>query len=135
MPVQHAPKAGWKPTAALGTTFGTNAAANAKAVGFPPGVTLWCDFEGPDSVSTADDATAYINAWAAAVNGAGYDPGLYVGSGAPLWKSESSVAEPANCGFCLIQLYTTTQVAGVEVDVDVVQFDCEGRLPYWLFGS
>src|SRR5437870_3928108 len=41
MPVQHVARAGWLPSAALGTTNGKNAAKNAGTVGFPPGVNLW----------------------------------------------------------------------------------------------
>jgi hypothetical protein len=40
MPVQHFPGEGWSPTGSLGTTNGQAAAANANAIGFPPGVNV-----------------------------------------------------------------------------------------------
>ncbi len=48
----------------------------------PAGVTLWCDSEGQAGGASA--TIAHVNAWAAVVKAAGYDPGLYVGAGTPL---------------------------------------------------
>src|SRR5882672_8077696 len=45
MPVQHVRNAGWRATAARGTSTGLNAANNAQIVGFPPGVNVWMDLE------------------------------------------------------------------------------------------
>src|SRR5579871_936160 len=45
MPVQHVRGHAWAPSAALGQQDGEQAAANAQAVGFLPGVNLWCDLE------------------------------------------------------------------------------------------
>src|SRR5215471_4332572 len=38
MPVQHVARAGWLPSADLGTTNGKNAAAHTQSVGFPLGI-------------------------------------------------------------------------------------------------
>jgi hypothetical protein len=93
------------------------------------------------------DLGAYVNAWAQAMKSGGYDPGLYVGSGTPLdgtqlyalsvdryWKSLSQVSEPT-CGWSMIQLYPETTIAGVLVDVDVIQQDYKGRVPSWYQGQ
>jgi hypothetical protein len=142
MPVQHVRYPNWMPSAELGTIDGRQAVANARACGFPAGVTVWCDSEG--QAGGAAETIAYVNAWAAAVRSGGYDPGVYVGSGTPLdgqqlyglsvdryWKSQSQVAEPT-CGWAMIQLYPETSIAGVKVDIDVIQRDYKGRLPNWL---
>jgi hypothetical protein len=142
MPVQHVRYPNWMPSAELGTVDGHHAVANARACGFPPGVTVWCDSEG--QAGGAAETIAYINAWAEAVRNGGYDPGVYVGSGTPLdghqlyalsvdryWKSQSQVLEPT-CGWTMIQLYPQTSIGEVTVDVDVIQKDYKGRLPCWL---
>jgi hypothetical protein len=142
MAVQHVRYANWMPSAALGSGDGDDAVAHARACDFPAGATIWCDSEGQAGGATA--SIAYINAWAAAVKNGGYDPGLYVGSGTPLdgqqlyaldvdryWKSFSQVNEPT-CGWSMIQLYREVTIAGVAVDVDVIQHDYKLRLPSWL---
>ena len=108
-------------------------------LGIPKGVTIWLDVE-----SVEEDPTAAINAWADALAAAGYVPGLYVGAniGPPdnpllaealyklhvvrYWASMSNTPTP-QCGWVLRQLYPTTNVGGVPVDVDVTQCDWEGR--------
>lgn len=131
---------------------GSTAVLRAQAAGILPGVTVWLDVEGYHG----DSATliAKINAWAGAVRAAGYDPGIYVGAQALLtskqlydlavdryWHSMSRVvdvggqlAEPS-CGWCMLQLYPTIKVAGVDVDADVVQSDYEGRVPSWQIAA
>jgi hypothetical protein len=84
MAVQHVRDPGWRPTSSLGEQDGTNAANNALAVGFPPGVNVWCDLEGVNSSSTAQDVIDYCNSWYDAFSAAGYAPGLYVGANAVL---------------------------------------------------
>lgn len=142
MPVTYSRAPGWQPTGELGLEDGMLAAGRADAAGFPSGVTVWCDLEGASG--DVDTTTAYVNAWAGVVRDAGFDPGLYVGSGQALdgaqlyalavdryWRSFSKVPEPT-CGWCMLQLYKTTIVAGVGVDVDVVQYDYRARVPNWL---
>jgi hypothetical protein len=142
MPVTYSRASGWTPTGELGQEDGSSAVADAKAAGFPAGVTVWCDLEG--CAGTVETTSAYVNAWAGVVRDAGFDPGLYVGSGQALdgaqlyalavdryWRSFSQVPDPT-CGWSMIQLYKTVTVAGTSVDVDVIQYDYRARLPNWL---
>ncbi len=142
MTVQHVRYVNWMPSAQLGTVDGQNAVANARACDLPSGVTIWCDSEGQSGGAIA--TMAYVNAWSAIVRAGGYDPGLYVGGGTPLdaqqlysldvdryWKSFSQVSEPP-CGWSLIQLFKPMTIAGINLDVDVVQYDYKGRVPNWL---
>ena len=69
MAAQHVDSWGWAPNADLGTQYGGLAAANAKAVGFPAGVSIWLDLEGVASGTAASDVVAYCNAWYDAVAG------------------------------------------------------------------
>ena len=69
----------WKPTAAKGSRNGEIAAAESEKLGFPWGVTIWCDLEGVAVGTPAQQTIDYCNRWHAAVSGAGYVPGLYVG--------------------------------------------------------
>lgn len=134
--VQHATKSTL--TASLGTINGTNAANNAKGVGIPGGVTVWCDLEGVHSADSSD-TIAYVNAWASAVSAAGYVPGLYVGpncglSGAQLysdltmahyWKAASDVPLVETRGYQMVQgLSFTTQ--GISIDPDIACYDGKG---------
>jgi hypothetical protein len=68
----------------MGQQDGTNTASNAQSVGFPGRVNLWCDLEGVNEETTAQDVIDYCNAWYTAISTAGYVPGLYVGSDAIL---------------------------------------------------
>lgn len=121
--------------------------ARLEALAIPKGVTVWLDVEG---VQIAPDALiAKINAWSAAVEAGGWQPGLYVGAGCPLTSSElsalRSVRYMQGCsrlldrngapqvpsrGYCVIQLRPDdVMLAGVKVDVDVTQADYRGDLP------
>ena len=88
MVVQHVALEGWVPTPELGTTYGVVAASEALRIGLSSGVTLWCDLEGVAPGTPAQDVVDYCNLWHAEVAGAGYVPGLYVGSGAGLSPSQ-----------------------------------------------
>ena len=48
-------------------------------IGIPSGVTAWLDLEGVTVGTDPADVIDYCNLWHAAVAGAGYVPGLYVG--------------------------------------------------------
>jgi hypothetical protein len=147
MAVQHVRLPGWTPSAALGIEDGSHAAHNAVSAGLPAGVTLWVDLEGING--TVGDTVAYANAWNDAVKGAGYDTGVYVGGGVPLdemqlfallhthryWRSFSQVPNVGKRGYCMIQLYPTTNLGGVSVDLDIIQKDYLGGLPRWLVSS
>lgn len=113
--------------------------------GIPVGTTVWLDVE-----SVKSDPTAAINTWAYALRNAGYDPGLYVGTGIGLsadelgkldvdryWRSCSYVPEPtlrgSPIGFCMTQLFPPNQTEqGVLVDYDFIGRDYHGRGPQWI---
>lgn len=137
---------------------GTAAAQQCRALGLPPGTTVWLDLEGDNAYRTPpQELIAKINAWADAVSLAGYQPGLYVGSPQPLtadelyrlrvvryWKAPSRVLDrngqawdgPA-CGFCCWQLWPQGywRDTGVFVDVDFIGQDFRGRVPTWAIGE
>jgi hypothetical protein len=142
MPVTFSRGGGWVPTAAMGASDGQQDVQHLKALGIITGCTVWIDLEGVDPATPADVVSAWVNARAAVLKSAGFDVGLYVGANCILsseqlyalptvdryWKSLSKVPEPT-CGFAMYQLYKTVTVAGVEVDVDCIQYDWQGRLP------
>ena len=111
-----------------------DAVAVLRALGVPAGVTVWLDVEG-----VLTDPKARVNTWADTISAAGFTPGLYVGANCGMtaeelyqlrvtryWRSMSLVPTP-QCGFVMSQLYPTTTVAGVGVDIDVPQQDWQGR--------
>ena len=145
MPVQHVRSPGWSPDLNLGQQDGQDAILNAQAVGFPVGVNVWCDLEGVDRNSQAQDVIDYCEAWFEAVNRAGYIPGIYVGAGALLtsqqlhdfsfqhyWHSQSRVPDVPSRGYQMIQLFPSIQMNGVAVDLDIVQDDEQGGQAQWL---
>ena len=122
---------------------GAHTVARLQALGIPRGVTVWLDLESvPASLGHAE-LVAKINAWARAVIAAGYEPGLYVGAGCLLnsaelyalavvryWHSGSEVPAVDVRGYCMRQLRPLeVLVAGVVVDVDVVEPDYKGDVP------
>src|SRR4029077_5547314 len=78
MPVQHVARAGWAPTQSLGTSYGRNASAHVREIGFPPGVSVWLDLEGVKSSSSHATVIDYCNAWIAEVESAVFVPGVYI---------------------------------------------------------
>ena len=139
MPVQHVHRRGWSPTQDLGQRDGKNAVANAQDVGFPAGVSVWCDLEGVSRTSKAQDIIDYGEAWYEALDGAGYSPGLYVGPDSVLtgpqlyglsfrhyWRSQSKVPHIPKRGYELIQLFPPITANGILIDIDVAQNDDEG---------
>ena len=145
MPVQHVARAGWLPSAALGTTNGKNAAKNAGTVGFPAGVNLWLDLEGVSESASPQQVIDYCNAWFAEVDKAGFVSGLYVGPQAGLnghdlffrlrtkhyWKSASHVPNVDNRGYQMVQSLPHN-VAGIDIDSDVTMNDDFGDAVNWL---
>jgi hypothetical protein len=69
----------WTPSGAEGTQNGSIAAAEAESLGFPWGVTIWCDVEGIARGTPSRRIIDYCNRWHEAVSGAGYVAGIYVG--------------------------------------------------------
>jgi hypothetical protein len=140
MPVTFSRAPGWVPTAAEGTSDGTQDVHQIQALGLPHGCTVWIDLEGATGNATV--VSAWVNARANVIRTAGYDVGLYVGAGDVLngqqlyslatidryWKSLSDVPTPT-CGFSMLQLFKTITLAGTEIDVDCIQYDYQGRLP------
>lgn len=143
MAVQYCREPGWLPTHDLGAESGNAAVHNASFAGLPAGTILWCDVEGVNDACQSSDVVAYINAWADVAERAGYVPGLYVGAQCKLtyeqlyhflnlkhyWKSQSDVPGVALRGYQMIQLYPSVVVAGIRVDVNVVQKDYFGDSP------
>ena len=110
----------------------------------PQGVVVWLDVEDvKDDVLTLQQR---INTWAKALKAAGFIPGIYVGAGCQLtskefyslavnryWRSCSRIIDRSgneaapNCGFCMTQCTCEVERAGIEVDVDFVYEDYQGR--------
>jgi hypothetical protein len=150
MPVTYCRAPGWVPSGTMGYGDGHESVTHLRAAGIPQGVTVWRDLEGPGG--SPSNVIEYVNAWCEPVRQAGYDPGLYVGydchlTGAQLtelavdryWHSLSRVADnlgrtsEPTCGWCMHQLYPTCPSwHGYNVDLNVVQQDYRGRLPYWV---
>lgn len=149
MAVQHVRYPGWTPSASLGSGDGNNAARNARAVGLPAGINLWCDLEGVKDTAGAQEVIDYCNAWYDAVSAAGYVPGLYVGYKALLngdqlyhdleyghyWKSASGVPAVPVRGYQLVQSSPNTTVDGVAIDEDTTQTDDQGGQVQWLIAG
>jgi hypothetical protein len=123
---------------------GASAAQQAKALGYPPGCTIYGDSEGHAQTSASAEV-AYWNVWASAVKDGGYLAGLYVGpgpkmSGAELgqlpdvhayWMAAAAqMPYPFPRGYQMFQLNpTNVAVAGEAFDFDVIQEDFRGGLP------
>ncbi len=144
MPVQHVPDSGWQPTAQLGSEYGANAAAQAQAIGVPPGVNLWLDLEGVSAGATAQDVIGYCSNWFNAVASVNYLPGLYVGANCGLsgrqlydlpfqhyWESESEVPAIPDRGYQMVQTPQAGTVNGLSIDVDTTMVDQLGGVPQW----
>lgn len=137
-----------------GTRDGQAAANQAKSLGAPSKMVLWCDLEGanftdPDGnkISSAT-MIQYLNNWAAAVIAGGYAAGLYNGpqnlvSGADLsalpnyhayWQAAAQVPTISR-GYQVLQLNPANYVPpgmSVNIDIDVVQEDFRGdSLAFW----
>lgn len=146
MLVQHCPPAYWTPTRALGIQYGAAAASNALGVGYAAGATLWLDLENMRPGSSPSSIFAYANAWFDAVENEGYQSGLYYSADVPLtpeqlyidlitqryWRGLSRDAPlVAVRGACMQQYLQAGQVAGVDIDRNVITADAFGGLPVW----
>jgi len=148
MAVQHVRAEGWGPSGTMGTQDGNNAVANAQSIGLPPGINIWCDLEGIDSIVSADSISKYCTDWYNSVAQAGYVPGLYVGANAMLdgqqlyglpfqhyWKSMSDVPAIPTRGYQMMQLPTMMGPCGFQIDPDVVLVDQCGGTVKWLLAQ
>lgn len=147
MAVTYSRRAGWMPSAGLGTQDGVHAVQNARNAGLPEGMTLFIDLEGPSASAAPSDCINYVNSCAHPIMAAGYKAGLYVGYGIPLtatqlykqlavtgyWHSCSHVQDVSVRGYQMIQQEPGNQHhCGILVDVDLIQLDRLGNTPNWL---
>lgn len=91
--VQHVAREGWHATGALGKVYGDNAAKQVASLGFPKGMTVWCDLEGVNTTNPDSDAIAYATEWYNALN-TDYYPGLYCG-----WHTDLNGTQIGNLPF------------------------------------
>lgn len=134
---------------------GSKSVSQCKELGLTSGVTTWLDLEGKTAYDTPPDVlmNKCDDQWAAPVQAAGYEAGIYVGSPQPLtsvqlysmrftryWNALSreadksgNLAEP-KCGWCMWQMNDSVmwKNTGVFVDVNVIGKDFAGRLPHWV---
>ena len=138
----------WIASAEMGTSLGTNAANNAKSIGLPGGMVVWCDLETPATEAGSQGVIDLCQAWYAAVKAGGYVPGLYVGAGCLLdgdqlydlsfqhyWKSNSSSTPIVSTrGFQMVQYYNNPYLTinTVPIDVDTTNNDNKGGTVLWL---
>jgi Domain of unknown function (DUF1906) len=90
MAVQHfKSESGWTPTPQLGRDYGAFAARWAQEkVELPPGVCVFLDLEAVKSGTPKQDVVDYCAEWHQQVKAAGYEPGIYLGTGAKLANTE-----------------------------------------------
>ena len=134
--VQHCRLPGWAASGMQGTLDGKAASYAAKLAGYQLGTHLAFDLEGCRDVGAP--VAAHVNAWAAEVAAAGYEPLLYVGYAAGLTPAELGALPDVHAywsdygprsvtprGFCLTQ-HAQTALAGITVDPDVATADALG---------
>ena len=143
---------GWHktlPSAALGARDGRRAVAEAAALGYPAGATLFLDVESVRvHAATPSDILDFASSWHTVVKST-YRPGYYVGPGGRLsapqlaslpfehfWKSGAEVPEPTKRGFQLTQHRHADKrrntVHGVSIDFNITQPDERGDALTWL---
>jgi glycoside hydrolase-like protein len=151
MAVQYVESAdSWLPSGDKGTANGQTGAAYAQSIGLPAGINLWCDLEGVSSSAAWTDVDAYCRNWYAAVEAAGYVPGLYVGWSPGLnpqqledlpfqhyWRSYNLNDDqvPATRGTQMSQESQPNTLPDLDpgsFDEDVVTGDTLGGVPMWL---
>jgi hypothetical protein len=76
---QHVAAPGWMPSESLGASYGAIAAEEARQLGIPPSVVLWCDLEGVSTAAPSIEVIRFCNSWFDAVRAVHYDVGQYVG--------------------------------------------------------
>ena len=129
---------GW--SAETGLSDASFAIAAATALALPSGADIFLDLEG--SGMTVETSTAYATAWAKAVQATGDNAKLYAGAGCPLdgaalfslphtgYWCPCSAAYTPTCGFQIYQAAPGNgSLAGIKVDIDMIQCDRQGRLP------
>lgn len=108
------------------------------------GMNLWCDLEG--CAGSVDQCEMYLNEFGATVAQEKGIAGVYVGADQPLnarelyalpnirayWRSLSGQIPEPKVGWQMVQLYPSTVVAGVPVDINFAQRDFARRAPQWV---
>jgi hypothetical protein len=152
MPVQHVESAeSWEPSLEKGQLYGSTAARFADAIGFPKGVSVWCDLEGVSLGISKTLVIDYCRAWYEEVIRAGYLPGLYVGWHSRLtpdelyalpfpryWGAynENVDDQPSVRGWCMKQHeakgdYAAPHGIPFEIDTNTIMADRFSGLPFW----
>lgn len=137
---------------AAGAYDGMQSVRALRSLNWPAGATVWLDVEG--CTETPIELAGKVNLWSHSVDAASFDPGMYVGAKSLLTSAQlyalavdrywhacsrltdvaGTAQEPAR-GFCMRQLRPyNTQVAGVVVDVNVVEADYRDSVPMWVVG-
>jgi hypothetical protein len=142
---------------------GPSAVSQMNALGLPQGATVFLDVESEmimaETPGTPNAAVlaliAKINAWADAVESAGFHPAGYFGVPQPLtsdelwllrvklyWRGMGSLrdrfnhlAEPTKSGVVMTQSYPTVVRGGIDVDVQTLGKDYLGRSAMWCVGD
>ena len=148
--VGYSRRPGWIPTGPEGKADGILKIDQAENAGLIPGMTIFCDLEGPGGEGLRERCIDYVNEWAAPIQAAGFVAGLYVGYGVPLtpdelyhelavtayWHSCSQVQAVAHRGYQMTQLYPPNRtVCGTKVDIDFIQADAKGDTPMWMIDA
>lgn len=84
MPVYHINNQNWQPSAELARFHGEQVTKDAKALGMPAGLNVWCYITGLANDVSIQDVIIYCNHWYDAVMEHGYVPALFVNSCLPL---------------------------------------------------
>lgn len=139
--VQHVPLPNWQAMAALGKEYGEYAVAYAEQIGLAKGINIWLDLE---EVAAGSDANGYCRAWFAAVQAAGWIPGLYVGWQSGLtsqqlyelpvthyWRAYNCDQDVPVRGYQIIQ-HTQQILNGITFDPNTIRADALGDLPLVL---
>lgn len=155
--VQHAPAPNWDlyDPISQGNEYGTQAAQNAKSIGLPPGMNIWCDLEGLLDGISASQVETYCKHWYDSVLALGYVPGIYIGYDTYLsssdlyhklpfqhyWKGMSSVPPVEHRGYQLVQHYPSESLElpcsgdpnqQFQFDTNTTQTDHKGGQVIWL---
>lgn len=140
-------------------TFGTTvehfsggaAVAQAKALGYPPGATIFLDMEGLAIFHTDVHTLANaVDTWGEIVHDNGFNDGLYGGVPQPFtgpelyarhqsvyWHGQGQVRDRYNnfadpeCGWSMVQKYPSLLRGGIKVDDNTIKADNLGRLPFF----
>ncbi|MGK5011066.1 glycoside hydrolase domain-containing protein [Janthinobacterium sp. MDB2-8] len=151
MPVQTMPPEASLPAgtagAELGARDGKRAAALARWIGFPAGVSVWLQLGPHGTGATPQTMLDYCNAWHDAVAHAGYVPGLGLADGGlpgdetyyaqlrfqQYWGGGACLRGGPRSGACLMPAIDGAgELAGVVYRWQFIEADRNGNTPLWL---